>query len=146
MQSKSGKTDLCPVILWVKIIKRLWSYPGSSLSTQVNTVHLTISRSTFLIRNTQVISALRHANDLCGNTGVPSLFIGTHSVRTSFAMLLHLMGIPDSTIQKKGRWKSSAFLRYIRTYVDQFGGNSSEMLANQTQHFRTIFIDPTKKK
>ena len=41
----------------------------------------------------------------------------THSLRIGGATALAAAGIPDSTIQTLGRWKSLAFLAYIRTSI-----------------------------
>ena len=53
------------------------------------------------------------------------------------------MDVPDSTIQKQKRsLKSLAFLRYIRTNVDQFEG----LMVNQSKDFRPILIDAANRK
>jgi len=41
----------------------------------------------------------------------------THSLRIGGATALAAAGVPDSTIQTLGRWKSLAFLEYIRTSI-----------------------------
>jgi len=40
--------------------------------------------------------------------------VGTHSIRASFATLLYLRKVDPILIQIGGRWKSKAFLKYIR--------------------------------
>lgn len=86
------------------------------------------------ITSGMVLKTLQDTVTLLGpeSIGVPVRLVGTHSVRISFAMLLVLCGAPDSLIKQKGRWKSDAFLRYIRTYVNKYGNESSAMIANET--------------
>ena len=56
--------------------------------------------------------------------------VGTHSIRSTFAMLLILNKIPIETIMKLGRWRSLAVLEYIRANVDDFSSGISECIAN----------------
>jgi len=52
-------------------------------------------------------------------------------------MAMYLAGIPITTIQLIGRWKSDAFMRYIREQVDCFTENvSAKMIA--VKNFYTI--------
>jgi len=46
--------------------------------------------------------------------GFTSKEIGTHSIRTTYATLLFLRNVDIITIQIGGRWKSTAFLKYIQ--------------------------------
>ena len=46
--------------------------------------------------------------------GLPSKRMSTHSLRIGGASALAASGVPDYIIQKMGRWKSLAFLTYIR--------------------------------
>jgi hypothetical protein len=56
-----------------------------------------------------------------------TLFNG-HSFRIGAATTAALAGIPDSTIMKLGRWKSSAFLRYLRPPVESMAALSRRLL------------------
>ena len=47
-------------------------------------------------------------------------FFRPHSLRYGGASLLAAAGFPDSQIQLMGRWKSSAFLKYIRVAVQSY--------------------------
>ena len=46
--------------------------------------------------------------------------LSTHSLRIGGASMLAAAGVPDSTIMKMGRWKSLAFLGYIRLACASF--------------------------
>ena len=64
--------------------------------------------------------------------------IGTHSIRSGGAMAYYLLpSMSDSQVMFFGRWKSLAFLRYIRSQVDRFhSGWSTQIVLNP--HFRNI--------
>ena len=51
-------------------------------------------------------------------------------------MALYLAQVPTLTIMIIGRWKSDAFLRYIRKQVSLFSQNLTDKML-QTQHFFT---------
>lgn len=63
--------------------------------------------------------------------------IGCHSLRSGSAMAMYLAHVPDTTIQLIGRWKSAAFMRYIREQVDCFTSNISAQMIS-TDSFFTI--------
>ena len=54
---------------------------------------------------------LRACANLCG---LDSSRINTHSLRIGRATQLYLDGSPTEDIRRKGRWRSQAFLKYIR--------------------------------
>ncbi|GKY96663.1 hypothetical protein MPSEU_000625900 [Mayamaea pseudoterrestris] len=63
--------------------------------------------------------------------------IGLHSIRASAAMAMYMSGVPITTIQLQGRWRSEAFMEYIRKQVDLFSaGVSKKMLT--VASFNTI--------
>jgi hypothetical protein len=64
--------------------------------------------------------------------------IGTHSIRSGGAMAYYLLpGMSDSQVMFFGRWKSLAFLKYIRAQVDRFHSGFSTQIA-MNPHFQTI--------
>ena len=64
--------------------------------------------------------------------------IGTHSIRSGGAMAYYLLpGMSDSQVMFFGRWKSQAFLNYIRAQVDRFHSGYSTQIVQQP-HFRLI--------
>ena len=63
--------------------------------------------------------------------------VGTHSIRSSFAMFLHLNDVNTEKIMLQGRWKSTAFLTYIRVQVLEFSAGLSGLM-NNTRDFYTV--------
>ena len=62
--------------------------------------------------------------------------VGTHSIRTSFAMQLHLAGVRDFTIMMMGQWKILSFLSYIRPQVQEFSRDLvTQMSSGASLHF-----------
>jgi hypothetical protein len=139
VQRRSHK-QLCPVSIWARICTRIRSYPGTTPRTTVNTVLLESCNTTVKLRSNYVITKLRAAVRAAGpkNLGIHISSVGTHSIRTSFAMMFALRNIADSKIMKKGRWKSDAFLRYIRNYVGQFGAECSSAIAHEDNNFKVF--------
>ena len=135
-QWNTDHTFLCPVKQWAAIVKRIGSYPGSSMTTKVSAVlvHGRISH----ITQKQVNDALRDGVKAYGESKLQILAseVGTHSLRSGSAMAMYLGGIPVYAIQLIGRWKSDSFMKYLRKQIEQFTlGISSKMLTMQVfQH------------
>lgn len=55
--------------------------------------------------------------------------IGTHSIRASGAMALHLNGVTPETIMLMGRWRSQTWLTYIHTQIAAFSAGMSRLMA-----------------
>lgn len=129
---------LCPVSTWATIVKRIRSYPSASDATKVNT-YQTAGGKLLSISSAQIRQKLRSAASILG----PKLLgfsvdeIGCHSLRSGSAMAMYLANIPVTTIQLIGRWKSDAFMRYIREQVDCFSSNVSARMS-QAPSFYTI--------
>ena len=69
---------------------------------------------------------------------------GTHSMRSSFAMLLHLAGKDPLIIMLQGRWRSQAFMDYIRPQVAEFStGLSEAMMTNHDFYHIPEIIEQT---
>ena len=56
--------------------------------------------------------------------------VGTHSIRSGFAMELYLAKVYPETIMIMGRWASSAFLRYICIQVSDTSKGISTLMTN----------------
>ena len=105
---------LCPVRSWGAIIDRIEGYKGTTGKTTVNTVE--INGKLRKIDSSTIRNRIRVAVDAIGEEklGFTAKEVGTHSIRTSFATLLYLRKVDPILIQIGGRWKSTAFLKYIR--------------------------------
>ena len=85
-------------------------------------------------------SYLRRAVQHIGedNLNISANDVGTHSIRASFAMLMLLNNEPDSLVMKKGRWKSNAFLAYIRLQISAYGVNVSKNMVRKRHNYKVI--------
>ena len=72
----------------------------------------------------RLVSCLRTAISKAGFD--PNLYAG-HSFRIGAATAAHLNGVEDSTIMTLGKWKSDAYLRYIRTPKEQLAKLSTRI-------------------
>ena len=77
--------------------------------------------------------------------------VGLHSIRARGAMAMFLSGVSEIIIQRVGRWKSIAFLEYIREQVETFTlGVSQKMLRHEKYHHlnekEADKIDPETEK
>lgn len=62
--------------------------------------------------------------------GVKPEELGTRSIRSGAAMALAVQGgHSDTKIMMLGRWKSPAFLKYIRPQTMEWGGTTSRAMA-----------------
>ena len=64
--------------------------------------------------------------------------IGTHSIRTSTAMILHCARVDTYIIKMIGRWASEAFMKYIRSQLPSFSKDLSSIIINSTDQFYNI--------
>ena len=137
---KSSK-GLCPVKTWGEIVTRVLSYPRSNYNSPVNLVE---EQSTKKPKHVQIrsIDILKHIRNTVTQIGQDTLGftakeVGTHSIRSSFAMFLHLNGVRSDKIMLQGRWRSTAFLTYIRVQVTEFSTGLSDQM-NKTKDFYTV--------
>ena len=87
------------------------------------------------IKAKEILIDIRAAVDTIGPDvlGFTSEDVGTHSVRSSLAMMMYLAKEQPYTIMLFGRWGSDAFLAYIEKQIKEFGkGVSSRMLQSET--------------
>ena len=145
----SSDPILNPVVAWATTITRIVKSPGSTKDTPINSY--LIGKKFYSITAKNAINALRIAvsskdeSDL----GIKAHEIGTHSIRSGGAMAMYLASpqIPTYTIQLIGRWKSDAFLQYIRRQVKEFSAHISEaMVLNENFSHIPDFatVSPTK--
>jgi hypothetical protein len=88
---------------------------------------------TFEVESSQVLQLLRRTcviYDGENKYGISESEIGTRSIRSGAAMALALQGgNSDKKIMMLGRWKSAAFLDYIRPQVLEWAGDMSSEMA-----------------
>lgn len=135
---RSNRSVLCPVRAWAAVVQRVRSYKDSKDNSQVNLVMNKTGKLSY-ISSTQIRTKLRAAAATIGaqELGFEVKEIGCHSLRSGSAMAMYIGGVPVTTIQLIGQWKSDAFLRYIREQVDCFTLNVSSMMT-KTDSFFTI--------
>ncbi len=87
----------------------------------------------FEVESTQVLHLLRRTSviyDGENKYGISESEIGTRSIRSGAAMALALQGgNSDKKIMMLGRWKSAAFLDYIRPQVLEWAGDMASEMA-----------------
>ena len=128
-------TDLCLVRAWADTCVRILRYHNTSPSTTVNYVEA--HGKPKHITSTNVLSVIRLAVSLIGShdLGFGPDDVGTHSIRSSFAMFLYLSSIRSDKIMLQGRWKSIAFLSYIRPQVHEFSSGLSAAMTRADDFF-----------
>lgn len=126
----STQTNLCPVKIWSKIITTILASPGGSINSNINFIHT--NNKHYHITSEDMRIQLRRSILKIGesNLGIKATEVGTHSIRTTFAMILLLNKVNIPTIMKLGRWKSTAVLEYVRENIDRFSKNISTHFSN----------------
>ena len=84
---------------------------------------------------------LKHTVDNMSGLGFTGKDVGTHSIRSSFAMALYLSKRAISTIMLLGRWCSDAFLLYVRRQVQEFSAGVSADMVSQDTFFTIPDLD-----
>ena len=132
IKQDSNESEFCPVKIWSSVISRILNYPKHTINSPINIVRH--KRQYSYIKSSQIRTALRTTVDKIGKEtlGFDSSTVGTRSLRTSFAMLLHLNKIDLPTIMRMGRWKSAAVMEYVRSNIDNFSKNISRSIADAT--------------
>jgi hypothetical protein len=136
--SRTGDPILCPVTQAAAIVTRLLALPGASSITPINTYQS--GQFLYTLTATTALHRLRLRASQLGPTilGFHADDIGLHSIRTSAAMAMVLSGTPVYMVMLIGRWKSDAFLVYIRKHVAEF---TSSVASNMIK-FTTFFQPP----
>jgi len=139
-QQKTGENELCPVRAWGKVIRQLVSdFP--SVEERISTP---VCRYRNLgrvgdVTATDVKNLLRRTclmGDGGRKYGVSPDELGTRSIRSGAAMALAVQGgQSDSKIMMLGRWRSPAFLKYIRPQTLEWGGSASIKMAKAPPFF-----------
>jgi hypothetical protein len=134
-QRRSGIRTLCPVEAWVSVISRLQKdiSPIRNVSTISVCTYRAEGGQVLEVESSQVLQLLRRTcvvYDGENKYGIAESEIGTRSIRSGAAMALALQGgNSDKKIMMLGRWKSVAFLDYIRPQVLEWAGDMSSEMA-----------------
>jgi hypothetical protein len=135
-QRRSGLKTLCPVEAWVSAISRLQRdiRPTNRDASSVSVCTYKDERGrVFEVESSQILHLLRRTcvvYDGENKYGISEAEIGTRSIRSGAAMALALQdGNSDKKIMMLGRWKSAAFLDYIRPQVLEWAGDMSSEMA-----------------
>jgi hypothetical protein len=142
-QYKSNKT-LCPVIAWANTVHRVLQYPKTTGDSTVNTFLNPKTNRLVRISSTQTRQHIKLTVSKIGtrSLGIELSRVGTHSLRSSCAMLLYLAKVPTPTIMLLGRWKSDAFLLYLRRQVQEFAEGLSNAMMSMPTMFHNIPDNP----
>ena len=131
-QRRSGDPLLCPIKAWASVIQRhREDFPGPSGSKlTVCSYKVQGSRSRLEVTSDKVTKLLRMTcttPEAEKKYGFTQGDIGTRSIRSGAAMSLAVQGgHTDEKIRILGRWKSKAFLTYIRPQVLEWSGGMAE--------------------
>jgi hypothetical protein len=132
-QRRSGDNVLCPVVAWVSIVIRVNSCVPFTESSPVPVCSYFDENEIREVRSAQILQLLRLSCDYHGGGdryGILPSELGTRSIRSGAAMALALQGgNSDQKIMMLGRWKSTAFLNYIRPQVLEWTGDTSSIMA-----------------
>ena len=128
---------LCPIRAWAAIIRHVRHLPGASDSTLVCAASRAPSGSFQLLTGSDMVTLIRAAVADLGHTslGFTPADVGTHSIRSGAAMAMHLAGVAVYTIMLIGRWRSDAFMRYLRPQVLQFTHQVSRRMVDVNHFF-----------
>jgi hypothetical protein len=146
-QRRSGVPILCPIEAWAAVVKRhRRDFPGER-GKKVTICSYRKEGSMFEVTAAQVTKLLRKVclqNDGLRKYGYSQEEIGTRSIRSGAAMSLAVQGgHTDEKIRILGRWKSLAFLTYIRPQVLEWSGGMAADMA-KTKSFTDV-SEKTKK-
>jgi len=134
----ANSKELCPVKAWGTIVSRVLSYPGTSLHSPVNTI--LVGKQMALLNDKEAIKHIRATVATIGkdNLGFEPNEVGIHSIRSSFAMFLYIRQIRTDRIMLQGRWKSDAFLIYLRKQVTEFSKGLSNMMIHMDNDYFNV--------
>jgi hypothetical protein len=137
---RTKKNELCPVIGSITLVTRVRALPGddSAEDRKVN-MYLDPKGNRKEITSAMIRSKLRSAVTAMGekSLGFKAEDIGCHSIRSGAAMAMCLAKVSSYTIMIVGRWKSTAFLDYIRKQVAEFSLYISNLMVTHGDFFTT---------
>jgi hypothetical protein len=130
----------CPVKQAATIVTSIRNIPGCTSDSTINTYQS--KGRTYTLSSQTALQRLRRKATVLGphTLGHTADDIGLHSCRSAAAMAMVLAGTPVYMIMLIGRWKSNAFLRYIRKQVAEVSNDVS----NNMIRIRSFFHPNTK--
>ena len=142
--NENHQSEFNPVYIWAKIVTEVRSFHGQDdvEDRKINTFVVNGKRRD--VTSAPVRAKLRAAAASVGKEtlGFDPEEIGCHSLRSGAAMAMKLAGVSEYTIMIIGRWKSMAFLEYIRNQVAEFSINISDRLLDHADFFTTPDASP----
>lgn len=145
-QNKTNDPLLCPVLWFGRAVQRVYRFLPS-IDDLTPLCSINFRRSKF-VTQTQTCDLLRKT---CEDWGGESRFgfnakqIGNKSFRSGAAMALFLKNHSSDKIMILGRWKSKAFLDYIRPQKVEWTDLFSEDMISFENFFELFVHDPKKK-
>jgi hypothetical protein len=120
-------------------VTSILNIPGTNQDSTINTYQS--GGLTFQLSSATALTRLRRKAEEIGPEilGHDPDDIGLHSGRSAAAMAMILAGVPTYMVMLIGRWKSDAFLTYIRKQVAEF----SNQVSHNMIRIKTFFHPPT---
>mmetsp|Transcript_88827 Transcript_88827/g.173807 ORF Transcript_88827/g.173807 Transcript_88827/m.173807 type:complete len:355 (+) Transcript_88827:2886-3950(+) len=144
---KTGQETLCPVKSWARVVQRVRSQFRTREDDSIPVCAYREGQSAKEIRSSQVLQLIREScefHDGENRYGIKASELGTRSIRSGAAMALALQGnTSDQKIMMLGRWKSTAFLHYIRPQVLEWAGDTAHQMS-KTKSFLDVGKNDTK--
>jgi len=133
----------CPVEAFARIIRKVRALPSSSDDSFIYNYAAPTNGTFRAVTDASMIILLRTAVTLIGEAvlGYKAADVGTHSIRSGCAMALVLSHHAAWRIMLVGRWKSQAFLVYIREQIQQFSKGVSERMTQNPDFYHVPDID-----
>jgi hypothetical protein len=133
----------CPVKSWANITRRVRTTTGCTDNTLVFKYTPGDEGQPADVTSDMTIKLLRLAAANIGSAtlGYEPHQIGTHSIRSGAAMALVLSGHHAWRIMLTGRWRSTAFLLYVREQVQAFSKGVSDRMIENPDFFHVPDID-----
>ena len=99
-QPRSRK-EICPVIIWEKMVQRILEYPKSSTNSPVNTI--IVGKTKHYVTDKEMFKHLGNTVDNMTGVVFTGKQVGTHSICSILAMALYLARRLIPTIMLLGR-------------------------------------------